>query len=397
MKASAAKGPSGRSALWLCYGGMVCVAIVVNLPPVYLTTFRQVFGGEAGLTGEQLGRIAGLMFASLTLGIVLSGPLADRWGAKLFTILGLALIGAGLGLMGFARAYGMLLLSVCLTGFGAGIMDMVLSPIVCALAPDRRASAMNWLHSFYCIGAVGTVLICSTALHFKIPWRPVTFAMIAAPAAVLAGFIRLKVPALIAADSRRDPVPKLLVQPWFLVALAAILLAGATEQGMVQWLPAYAETTLAYSKDVSAMFLVGFLVIMALGRILTATIGKRFSPVKLMFTSCILLVLLYIAACFSPWPPVTLAACIAVGLAVSCLWPTMLGIAADRFPRGGASMFSLMSAAGSLGCFIMPWLIGIVAQHSKKLNLGLAVAAFCPAAMAALLLCLKSRTPRPQQ
>ena len=33
--------------LWLCYGGMVCVAISVNLLPVYLTTFASVFGGSA--------------------------------------------------------------------------------------------------------------------------------------------------------------------------------------------------------------------------------------------------------------------------------------------------------------------------------------------------------------
>jgi len=38
-----------------------------------------------------------------------------------------------------------------------------------------------------------------------------------------------------------------------------------------------------------------------------------------------------------------------VGLAGSCLWPTTLGVASDRFPRGGATMFGLLAAFGNPG------------------------------------------------
>ena len=41
-----------------------------------------------------------------------------------------------------------LLAAAALMGCGAGILDMVLSPIVSALEPERRTWAMNWLHSF---------------------------------------------------------------------------------------------------------------------------------------------------------------------------------------------------------------------------------------------------------
>ena len=50
-------------ALALCYAGMVCLAIAVNLMPVFLTTIRVDLGGRAGLTGEQLGRISAITFA----------------------------------------------------------------------------------------------------------------------------------------------------------------------------------------------------------------------------------------------------------------------------------------------------------------------------------------------
>src|SRR5713101_9835161 len=52
-------------ALALCYAGMVCLAIAVNLMPIFLTTLRVDLGGRAGLTDEQLGRISAITFAGL--------------------------------------------------------------------------------------------------------------------------------------------------------------------------------------------------------------------------------------------------------------------------------------------------------------------------------------------
>ncbi len=92
MEQPRAKSGSQTATVWMCYGAMMCLAIAVNLTPVYLTTFGEAFGGKAGLSEEQLGRIPGLTFLSLTLAVILCGPLADRFGGKLFSILGLALV-----------------------------------------------------------------------------------------------------------------------------------------------------------------------------------------------------------------------------------------------------------------------------------------------------------------
>ena len=66
----------------LCYAAMVCLAIAVNLMPIFLTTVRVELGGRAGLSGEQLGRISAVTFAGLVGGILFTGPLADRWEAS---------------------------------------------------------------------------------------------------------------------------------------------------------------------------------------------------------------------------------------------------------------------------------------------------------------------------
>ena len=136
-------------ALVLCYTGMVCLAIAVNLMPIFLTTIRVELGGKAPLSAEQLGRISAITFAGLVGGILVSGPLADRWGGKPFSVLGALLIGVGLGLLGVSPGYPMVLVAVFIIGLGAGILDMVLSPIVAALQPSKRGTALNRLHSFY--------------------------------------------------------------------------------------------------------------------------------------------------------------------------------------------------------------------------------------------------------
>jgi len=378
---------STRRALALCYGGMMCIAIGTSLIPVFLTSFSEAFGGTTGLTDEQLGRISAIMFVGFTAGILGGGPLADWWGAKGFALLGAALTAAGLAVTASAHSYSALLASSVLLGLGAGVLDMVMSPIVSALQPDRRTEALNWLHSFYCVGSVATVLFCSAGLYLGIHWRAITLAMIAGPVVVFAGFIPLRIPALVHEDAERTPLNHLLVSMGFLAGLAIIFLAGAAEQGIVQWLPAYTERGLGYSKTVGGITLAAYSVLMIAGRMLAAVAARRIRAVPLMRAACLLLAACILAACFAPGN-VALAACILTGWAVSCLWPTTLGLVADRFPHGGASMFALLAGLGNSGCIVMPWVIGFVAEHSQ-LHLGLATTAVCPLMIIALLAAIR--------
>ena len=375
----------------LCYAAMVCLAIAVNLMPIFLTTLRVDLGGRAGLTDEQLGRISAITFAGLVGGILFTGPLADRWGGKLFSILGTLLIAVGLGLLGISPGYSMVLVAGSVMGLGAGILDMVLSPIIAALQPDSRATALNWLHSFYGIGTLITVMMGTFAFRLGIGWRTISLTFIIVPLLVALGFLNVDLPPLISdKEGRRTPLRDLCRNSSFVAVNLAIFLGGALELGMAQWLPAYAEMSLGFSKSTGSVSLLAFSAAMALGRIFFGLIGRRVDPIRLMLGCCWTSVVLFLLACFAPWPAVALAASVAVGLAGSCLWPTTLGVAADRFPVGGASMFGLLAAFGNLGGILMPWLVGVTADWSS-LRLGLATSTACPLLMAFVLLWMQRR------
>lgn len=371
----------------LSYLAMMSLSIGLNLLPVFLTTIGEIYGGETGLTQEQLGRLGASTFAGLVVGILITGPLADRLGAKPFVQLGNALIAVSLVGAALAADYTMLALALFCLGLGAGILDMVLSPVVAALNPTRRAAAMNWLHSFYCVGAVFTILVGTVALTAGLGWRGTCLLLMILPLGLLVAFAPLKFPAL-HLEGGRLKLRTLIRRGGFWVALIAILLGGATEAGMSQWLPAYTETALGFPTWVGGVGLLLFSVAMAAGRMVVGWADARWNPYHVMAIGCGSSVLLFIAGSFLPTPILALSACVLVGFTGSCLWPTMLAVTADRYPGGGASMYGMLGAFGNLGGIFMPWLVGWVADK-HDLHWGLAISALAPLLMLPLVLGLR--------
>jgi len=371
--------------LWLCNGGMICVAYGASIIPVYLTTFAETFGG---LDESELGRVSATLFAGALVGIVVSGPLADRFGARLFTVGGAVLCCAGLIVLAAAKDYSSLLVASGLMGFAAGVLDMILSPIVSALRINDRARALNRLHAYYCFGGVCTIAIASAALRFEIGWQPVCLLLTVLPAALAIGFLITPTPSLVHPEQERQRLRELVRSPRFCAGLIAIALVGATEEGMGQWLPAFAERELGYTKATSAVALAFFAIGMGIGRLGGERFIERIGNHRLVIGAAAFCGVMFVTGAASPVDIVALSACSLVGLGCSVLWPTNLGIAADRMPHGGATLFAAMAAAGNAGCVVAPWAEGVIAEHAS-IRTALLVGASFPLMLAAITLLLK--------
>lgn len=382
-----------RLAIATCYAAMTTLAITLNLMPVCLPLLRSGVGGGA-LTNEQLGRVAAITFVGVVGGLLVGGPLADRVHARWFTVGGNALIMAGLLLLSASRSYAAVLVAVAVMGFGGGILDMILSPIACALQPERRAQAMNWLHSFYCVGAALTILAATLAFRHAVGWRPLALGLAAAPAAVAGLFLFVPLPSIAPAGARLR-VRDLVRERFFLLALAAIFFGGATEMGLAQWLPAYAELELGLPRWVGGATLLAFSVAMAAGRMVIGSLSGRVPIILLMAISCAATGALILVAGLCPVPAVVLAAAVLAGFTGSSLWPSTLALAADRYALASATMFGVLAAFGNLGGIMMPWCVGLVADHSR-IALGIAASAAPPLLMLLVLRGLHAgRLPAP--
>ena len=376
----------------VCCMGMMSLAIGINLLPVFFTTLQTSLGGAAGLTNEQLGRIMAVTFLGVVAATLATGPLADRYGPRPFGLIGNALIIVGLLMLSLANGYNAVLWASLVMGIGAGTVDMVLSPIVGALKPHNRSSAMNWLHSFYTTGAMVTVMIAATALYFNISWKAAAVVLIILPVLVFIGFLLIHIPPMApeASEGGKHRLRDMSKVPFFWAAMAAIAMGGATELGMASWLPAYAEKSLGYTTFQGALAFTGFLAAMSIGRIFIGIIGNPGNIMKLLKVCCLGSIVFFLAASFAPWPGVALTSCILAGLAGSALWPSMLAITADHYPRGGATMYGALAGAGNAGAIVMPWIVGLAADH-WTMSIGIATGAICPAVMWVILLGMRGR------
>ena len=318
----------------LCYAAMCVLAVGMNLPPVFLTIIRQDYLLKGILlSDEDLGRLAACPFIGLVLACFFTGPLADRFGAKIFCIVGNLCAFFGLLLCAFASSILTLSSALVILGLGSGMLDMVLSPVIGALNTSNRSGSMNFLHSMYCTGAVLTTLV----VQFGLGWQASCLILSAPPIVICALFSMQGFPSITEEGTTFVPMRSLITQRWFLVALAAIFLGGSAEMGLAQWLPTYCQEVLGYPHWLSGFALTLFSVAMAIGRIGIGYIGMRASPYDVLLVSCVVSFFLFIMASFLP-KDLALTAAILVGMTGSPMWPTVMAITADRFPGGGATM-----------------------------------------------------------
>lgn len=224
---------------------------------------------------------------------------------------------------------------------------------------------MSLLHSFYCWGHVGVVLI--STLFFALlgigHWRMLALAWALVPLGNMITFLRTPMPPLMEEGQRGMTLGELARQKTFWAFLLMMLCAGASEQGVSQWASTFAENGLGVSK--AAGDLAGpmaFAVLMGTSRAIYGKYGERLNLDRFMAGSALLCTASYLVVSLVPSPVVGLAGCAVCGLSVGIMWPGTFSKAAAGLPRGGTAMFALMALAGDLGCSSGPTLVGMVSS-----------------------------------
>jgi nitrate/nitrite transporter NarK len=227
---------------------------------------------------------------------------------------------------------------------------------------------MSLLHSFYCWGQMGVVILTTLALHLMGTslwfWLPIAWAILP----VFNLFRFLKVPLLPPVpEHERIPLPKLLKKPVFVVALLLMLSAGASELTMSQWSSLFAERGLGVPKVMGDLLGPSlFALFMGIGRTLHGVLGHRFSLRWAMLATAALCVGCYLVTILVPLPVVALLGCALCGFSVSLMWPGTFSLVAEAFPKGGTAMFGLMAVFGDLGGSVGPWLAGWISDATQR-------------------------------
>jgi len=162
----------------------------------------------APLAAEFGGSRAAISFAFSFAGFLyfglgaISGPLADHWGARRFAVSGMALLAAGLVLVGFARSLGEVYLAYGL-GVGGGI-GLAYVPVLAAVQRwfvARRALASGLAVSGIGVGTLVVAPLAAWSIE-QFDWRS-TFWLLGAGAAIVGVGM-----ALLLKDAPRDAAAK---------------------------------------------------------------------------------------------------------------------------------------------------------------------------------------------
>ena len=257
---------------------------------------------------------------------------------------------------------------------------------------------MSLLHSFYCWGHMGVVLLSTAffALFGTGNWKLLTLAWAVLPIANGIAFARVPIPTLAAEGEQGPTLGQLLRRRLFWVFLVMMLCAGASEQAVSQWASTFAEQALGVSKTVGDLAgPMAFALLMGTSRLLYGKYGDRLDLDRFMKFSCLLCIAAYLCIALVPVPALGLVGCAVCGFSVGIMWPGTFSKASASL-KGGTAMFALLALAGDLGCSAGPTLAGMVSSSlHDDLRAGILAAICFPVLLLVGVLALKRRRQVP--
>ena len=148
-----------------CYLGFITQAISANFAPLLFLTFHRTYHISLG----KIAFISTVFFFTQLLVDLFCARYVDKIGYRRCVVASEILSACGLIGLAFLpnilpNAYAGILLSAMIYAAGSGLIEVLVSPIVEACPFDNKDSVMSLLHSFYCWGSVGVILLSTAFL-----------------------------------------------------------------------------------------------------------------------------------------------------------------------------------------------------------------------------------------
>ncbi len=332
------------------------------------------------ITKQQTGILLGPAFWGNTLAVILGGALVDYLGMRRL------LYGAFLGYVyavsaillaprpaapvdpfysdpGFLLVYsGMLALGMC-----QGLVEGVINPLCTALYPEEKTLRMNVLHAWWPGGMIAGGLaayLITRLMGLDAPglavsvatlgWQ-IKLAIILLPAVGFALLLRgqafPRTERVAAGVSTREMFREAL-RPMFLVWFGCMWLTAATEVGPGQWVSSLITRMAGMQGILILVYTAGIVFLL---RFFGGRLARRVSPPALLTLSGVVSTFGLLALSRVSSPLDAFGAATLFGLGTAFFWPVMLGVTAERFPKGGALLLAILGGAGNLSiAFILP-------------------------------------------
>lgn len=375
-----------QKTMYACFIGYIVQAVVNNFVPLLFVTFQKTYQ----ISLSKITFLITINFLIQLLVDMLSAGFVDKIGYRASIIL--AHVCAAAGLLSLTilpellpNAYSGILIAVAIYAVGGGLIEVLISPILEACPTDNKEQAMSLLHSFYCWGHMGVVLLSTVffALCGIDNWKILTILWVLIPIANILLFAKVPIYSLHEEGTAGLTLGQLFRKKLFWVFFLMMLCAGASEQAVSQWASAFAEQGLGVSKTVGDLAgPMAFAMLMGISRLIYGKWGDRLNLDRFMQWSCLLCIAAYLCIVLVPVPVIGLLGCAVCGFSVGILWPGTFSKASASIKGGGTAMFAMLALAGDVGCSGGPTLAGLVSGAcGNNLHMGILAAIVFPVLM----------------
>jgi len=335
---------------------------------------------EFGFTKQRLGDITGGGLVGFGITIIACSLVADRVGYKPLMVLAFllhvlsavvtcaatvvfdALKGTTPEQLEGAQnaAFQCLYWGAFMFSLANGVCESVINPLVATLYPKQKTHYLNILHAGWpgglIVGGILAYLFCGRdAMLTHLRWE-ITVAFFLPPA-IYYGFVVFKekfpISEARAAGVSFATMLAEFASPILLLLLCLHALVGYVELGTDSWITNIMNAVVPGNAILLFIYTSGLMFVL---RFFAGPIVERINPVGLLFVSSLLgcAGLMWLGSIeLGSSVVIAFAAATTYGLGKTFLWPTMLGIVGERFPRGGALTMGAMGACGMLSAGLL--------------------------------------------
>lgn len=351
--------PNAKRLLWAGFMAILAAGVGFSIRAGILADW----GSQFGFTQTDLGNITGGGLTGFGIIILLGALIADKVGygrlmifaflmhlaSAILTLAATPLFKIG----GKDAAYQCLYWGMFLFAVGNGTAEAVVNPLVAALFPKNKTHYLNILHA----GWPGGLVLGGLASYFmvgKVRWEiQMTLFMIPV---IFYGIMCLGQQFPKSEASKHGvSFGEMLAEfaaPVLLLLLCVHALLGYVELGTDSWIGNITGNILASRENGLLLFVYTSSLMFAL-RFFAGPIVEKISPLGLLFVgaSCGAIGLTLLGNAETGLFVVVAASIYGVGK--TFLWPTMLAVVSERFPKGGAITIGAMGGIGMLSAGLL--------------------------------------------
>jgi len=319
---------------------------------------------DLGLDLAQTGLLAATLSLGIFAGVVGAGPLYDRFPRRPLFVAACTIAGAGFLAIGADTPFAGICALLAVIGLGTGGYDTLFNASIVERFGESAAKPMSIMHAATTIGAVlcpALVAAIASRWHWTRSFHLIGMAHLLL--AVVSTAVRFPAPtsapkralqhAAFHTERNRRTIDVARLLPFALIAFAYVGLEGTLTVFAVPYATDGLSLSTARGQAGISAFWFGLLI----GRLAPLLLPIRLEAPALVVAGLAGALVLGGGVALAEDIEVTLGLC---GVATGCVYPVMISLVGQRFPRARGTAAGLAAGAGAIGGLTIPWLTGIV-------------------------------------